>query len=110
MIRTDLRGESVPGAGILIGQDQRRWYIATATHLVREGAQEARSIAVQFRWLQTPVLARLARAVPRPPDLAVLTVERSPAIDEGASRLSLDRLGSPEGVSRGDAVFALGPA
>jgi alpha-tubulin suppressor-like RCC1 family protein len=106
MIQTDLGG--VVGAGILIGQDQRRWYIATATHLFRKGAQEARSIAVQFRWLQTPVLARLARAAPSPYDLAVLTVERSPAIDAGASRLSLDRLGSPEGVSRGDAVFALG--
>jgi alpha-tubulin suppressor-like RCC1 family protein len=108
MIEADLGGTLHAGAGILIGQDAQRWYIATATHLVREGEQEARSIAVQFRWLPTPVSARLARAVPRPLDLAVLTVERSPGIDAVADRLALDRLGNPERASRGDAVFALG--
>lgn len=112
MIEGELDGAPSAGAGIIFGRAADRFYIATANHVVRRGGREAQSVRVLLtgltdRWLD----ARLTpHADPSPPglDLAVLTVSGLQHGTVDVCGLAVDRLGRPDSVQRGLAVYPLG--
>lgn len=96
-----------PGAGLLIGMDAERVYIATATHVVSRCAQND-GTRVRFRWSTTPIPARVLNSDAKPLDLAIVAVTRGAALPGDQPPVSLDLLGDPALLRRGDAVYALG--
>ena len=96
-----------PGAGLLIGADAERVYIATATHVVSRCAQTD-GTRVRFRWSTAPLPGRVLNTDGLPLDLAVVAVARKAAAPDGQLPVSLDRLGDPALLRRGDPVYALG--
>ena len=96
-----------PGAGLLIGTDAERVYIATATHVVSRCAQTD-GTRVRFRWSTAPLPGRVLNTDGLPLDLAVVAVARKAAAPDGQLPVSLDRLGDPALLRRGDPVYALG--
>jgi alpha-tubulin suppressor-like RCC1 family protein len=96
------------GAGIIVGADAGTLYIATANHVVRRGGRDAGRIDVQFRGRTAPAVpARLLGERDEQLDLAVLSV----TVQDGAfdpRAVPFDRLGDPQALARGDAIFLLG--
>ena len=107
MVQCSTGDVDLPGAGLLIGMDAERVYVATATHVVSKCAQSERT-QVRFRWSSKPLPARVLNFVPLPLDLAVVAVPRAAAMLGGPTAFSLDRLGDPALLRRGDPVYALG--
>jgi alpha-tubulin suppressor-like RCC1 family protein len=108
MIKCQFEGMETIGAGIIIGAENDRLYIATAQHLVSLRAQEAKGIDVYFKWLDKPVKATLLKHTGRPLDLAVLSVANLKEAVISTQQLPLDRLGDAESLKRGDTVYSLG--
>ena len=96
-----------PGAGLLIGMDAERVYVATATHVVSRCAQND-GTRVRFRWSSMPIPARVLNTDALPLDLAVVAVPRAAAMQGAPVSVSLDRLGDPALLRRGDPVYAMG--
>src|SRR5262245_24674138 len=66
MIKSRFEGMENIGAGIIIGLKSGQLYIATAEHLVSIRNQNAREIAVTFKWHDKPVTANLLKHTGRP--------------------------------------------
>ncbi len=100
-------GRSLPqiGAGVVIGEDATRVYVATALHVV-EGADRilARFEAARTDTIQAEVVARPEEG--NALDLAVIALPRSASID--AYRASLDRLGDPGRIDQEAPVSPIG--
>jgi alpha-tubulin suppressor-like RCC1 family protein len=107
MVQCSTGEVDLPGAGLLIGMDAERVYVATATHVVSKCAQNDRT-RVRFRWSSAPLPARVLNSIPLPLDLAVVAVPRAAAMQGAPISVSLDRLGDPALMRRGDPVYALG--
>jgi hypothetical protein len=90
-----------PGAGIVVGHDSARLYVATAAHVVRACGEG--TVEVRLKGLDTPLRGRVVRTGDE--DLAVLAVDSAQQL---GAELSFDRLGDADTVRRGDAVYALG--
>ena len=108
MIRGKMGDAPTTGAGIIIGIDQDRIYIATANHVVRQGPQtEITGLEVLLKWLPgdwTP--ARLLADFDSDADLAVIAVLGARGLVSGR-RLLFDRLAATD-VKRTDQVFTIG--
>src|SRR5262245_45612316 len=101
------------GAGIIIGSDTSRLYIATANHLVRNGAppdrHNAQNVRVKFKWIPgDPIEARLLEFENAELDLAVLAVTNVDSLRIPGSSL-FDQLGdsSDRSLKRGDDVYSI---
>jgi ankyrin repeat protein len=112
MIQGTLDREVITGAGILVGRDANRVYIVTANHVVRRGDREAAGIRVLLkrapdRWLDA-VLAPHNDPGPSGLDVAVLAIDNLDRYGFSFCSLPLDRLGRPESLARGSAVYPVG--
>jgi alpha-tubulin suppressor-like RCC1 family protein len=107
MVQCSANDVDHPGAGLVIGIDAQRVYIATAAHVVSRCAQND-GTRVRFRWSTAPVPGRVLNTDPLPLDLAVVAVARADAAQNGQFPPSLDRLGDPAQLRRGDPLYALG--
>jgi hypothetical protein len=90
-----------PGAGIVVGHDSTRLYVATAAHVVRACADGTAEIKLKGQ--ATPFRGRVVRTGDG--DLAVIAIDGAQKL---GAELSFDRLGDADAVKRGDAVYALG--
>jgi alpha-tubulin suppressor-like RCC1 family protein len=90
-----------PGAGIVVGYDGARLYVATAAHVVRDCA--GGTAEIRLRGQDATFQGRVVRTGEG--DLAILGIEGAQAL---GAELPFDRLGDAEAVKRGDAVYALG--
>ena len=96
------------GAGVIIGADASRIYIATASHVVRNDGETAQ---VMVTW--APPGNDSARATVLPNvrndfDMAIITVLRSDFPASALTLRSLDRLGDAGVLKFGDAVSPIG--
>jgi hypothetical protein len=108
MLRTkSADGEEGIGAGIIVGADSERFYIATANHVVRV-PDTAQSIEVRFRGLEKAVPAELAKDADPSMDLAVLSVAGAKGLGIDVDALPFDRWNDPTALKRGDPVVSLG--
>ena len=107
MLRGRLEAVEFVGAGVIVGIQNDRLYVATANHVVRRAANEAEDLEVLLRWLPGEWLpARLLSDVDRNLDLAVVGVDNA---DELAiPRLKWDILGDPVELRPGDEVVPVG--
>ena len=97
------------GAGIIFGIGSDRLYIVTANHVVRRGADEAKNLHVQLRWLPgEPRQATLLRTSDPNLDLAVLTVTGLNQIAVTNGTVPFDLLGEVSSLKRGDPAHTLG--
>ena len=107
MLQGTLADQSFNGAGILIGHGADRLYIATANHVVRQGAQQAERVQVQFKWLPgEPKEAKVLDHVEPLLDLAVLMV--SPTQGLAIPDLPWSALSNPEALKSGQKLFPIG--
>jgi S1-C subfamily serine protease/Tol biopolymer transport system component len=105
VVRTSFADGADTGAGILFSAEPGRLLLLTANHVVRKGAQAAKTVDVEFRWRPgEQVTAQLLEASDPILDLAVVSVSALAP----PNLLRFDRLGNPEKVNRGDPVFAVG--
>ena len=109
MIEGDIDGGTAVGAGIVVGADDTRIYIVTANHVVRRNGREVQRVRVRFKMLPDEWLdAGLTPDAEVGLDVAVLAVERRTRQRLDVCRLPFDRLGRPETLKRGQAVFPVG--
>lgn len=110
MVRSALpNGDEEVGAGIIFGQRGSSLYVLTANHVVRQAAQDATRVRVQFRWLPGEDLeARLLADADAQLDWAVLKVENVDVTGLSPDGLPFARLGEPSALQRGDRVFLIG--
>jgi Trypsin-like peptidase domain len=99
--RTDTTDKS--GAGVIVGVDGDRIYIATAKHVVR-ARDLAFEVLVGTRRDETGMLATIADTAPGDIDLAVLTIPRASLRQLPA----LDRRGDPAKLRFNDPVSPMG--
>jgi ankyrin repeat protein len=107
---TGQMGETqVFGAGIVFAREKDRLYIATANHVVRQGARESSNLQIRLRnWPDKPLKARLMPQAERELDVAALTVDGLVANGIDPCALSLDRLAPPGAAKRGATVLPIG--
>lgn len=111
MIEARIGQQLINGAGIVLGVQGDRLYIATANHVVRWGDNEAEDIKVELRILPgEPFAAKLlnSRSGSRALDLAVMVVRGVETDAIPVSLLPFDRLGNTPGMRRADAVYSVG--
>ncbi len=102
-----LRSELGSGAGIILSHEGNHVYLATASHVVRQGAAEAKTIDVQLKALAP----RWHRARLLPPvgdselDVAILAVD---GVELNFCALPLQLGGDAGALRRGDAVYPVG--
>jgi ankyrin repeat protein len=97
------------GAGIIFAREKDRFYIVTANHVLRNGAEEASDLRIRLRTLPERALAaKLLPEFDRSSDLAVMSVGdlRTNVVDVCA--LALDRLAEPSVAQRGLDVYPVG--
>lgn len=91
------------GAGILVGMEKDRVWIATAAHVVQPCSAD---IQVRFKGAGRDYTATVVRKADPPLDLAVLSVAGVRPADLTA--VPLDRLGDPTSLKRGDPLYLVG--
>ena len=106
MLRTNLGS----GAGIVIGHEANRIYIATANHVVRDGTTAAQTIEVQLRtqaprWFTARLLPPIGNA---DLDLAVIAVEGALGPRQNFCALPLRLVGDVGQLRRGSDVYPVG--
>lgn len=109
MITDQLGTEPAFGAGIVVGRDHDRIYIATANHVVRRGAVAATNIRVVFKSSKDKSLT--AKLLPRfdvDLDVAVVAVEGWAAQGVDGCKLPFDKLGEASELKTGNTVYAIG--
>jgi tetratricopeptide (TPR) repeat protein len=79
MLAGELAGAEIMGAGIVVGGDKERLYVATANHLVRRGSAVAQNLQITLERHEgnSPRLSRPATLLPafdQQLDLAVLSI------------------------------------
>ena len=108
MIKCKIGDEESFGAGIIFGLTGSQLYIATANHVVRQAAQEAQTLRVQFRWMPGQwKAAELLDVADRSLDLAVLLINVGTAGVQ-TDILRWDLLGSPGSLKRADSMHSCG--
>lgn len=109
MIRGQLDGEEVLGAGLVVGARAGRLYVVTAAHVVRRGGAMAQDVTVSLRALPGERLpARVLEHADRRLDLAVLAVTGERGQAASAEGVTLALLGAPGELRLGDALHAIG--
>lgn len=97
------------GAGIVIGRDEKRIYVATAGHLVRSAQGGPGAISVFFRPLpKMPLEGVVLPGRESGVDLAVVAVSPKDASGIDKCAFPFDTLRGPPGVKRGEDVLAIG--
>lgn len=91
------------GAGILVGMEKDRVWIATAAHVVQPCSAD---VQVRFKGASRDYKATLVRKADPPLDLAVLSVAGVKPAD--LTSVPLDRLGDPTSLKRGDPLYLMG--
>jgi hypothetical protein len=109
MVEVKRSGVDHLGAGIIFGMGPDGLYIVTADHVVRPQRQEPEEVYIRYRWEPNKqVKAQLMPSRDATLDVAVLSV---PGLEDRAIRydgLPFDRLGDPDALRRGDALYLLG--
>jgi hypothetical protein len=109
MIEGKLGDSPTLGAGIIFGTGQDRLYIVTANHVVRRGADQAKDIKVQLKWLPgEPQEAALLTTSDPDLDLAVLSVAGLSRIGAASGRVPFDMLGDANSLKPYDPTYTLG--
>jgi hypothetical protein len=109
MIDGKLGDSPTLGGGVIFGSGQDRLYIVTANHVVRRGADQAKELKVQFKWLPgEPQQATLLTTSDVNLDLAVLAVTGLNRIGISNGAVPFDLLGDASSLKRGDAAHTLG--
>ncbi|MBE9535482.1 MAG: ankyrin repeat domain-containing protein [Proteobacteria bacterium] len=109
MIQGQLGAGPTIGAGFIFGREKDQIYIATANHVVRRGALNARDLQIKLVDLPDEFLpATLTDHFDEDLDLAVLRVEglRKRGID--GCTLPMHHLGDGSVLERGDALYPIG--
>lgn len=109
MIGGSIAGTPTFGAGIIVGRERDRLYIATANHVVRQG--NAAATGLQIRLKTSPSRALPANLLPQADpelDLAAISVENLAASGIDPCAFSLDHLSPPDAVHRGSEVYPVG--
>jgi len=109
MLDGELGDSPTLGAGIIFGTGQDRLYIVTANHVVRRGADQAKEIKAQLKWLPgEPQPATLLTTSDPNLDLAVLVVTGLNKIGVTNGTVPFDLLGDASSLKRGDTAHTLG--
>ena len=99
----------VIGAGIVVGLESDRLYIATANHLVRCKGRRLDSVDVRFRFLPGERIAgKVLDDVDRRLDLTVLSVVGLGRLAIPVKKIPFGLLGDTKKLSFGDEVFMIG--
>jgi hypothetical protein len=106
MVKCRVGDDDSYGAGIIFGAQSGRLYIATANHVVRSTENDAKDIKVEIKsrpgeWFPAKLLDNADGGL----DLAVLSLE-DPISSVGQT--SIQVLGEPESLSRGDFAYHVG--
>lgn len=108
-IHAKLGDRESAGAGIIFAADKDQLYVMTANHVVRDGSKDGESLWIELADLSGKQLpAKLLSHFDLNNDLAVLSVSTIKLQGIDLTRLSFDRLGDPNALTRGDPVFLLG--
>lgn len=109
MIDGKLGDSPVLGAGIIFGTAQDRLYFVTANHVVRRGADQAKDLKAQLKWLPgEPQPAALLTTSDLDLDLAVLSVTGLARIRATGGIVPFDMLGDAGSLKPSDVTHTLG--
>jgi hypothetical protein len=109
MVEAKRAGVEHLGSGIIFGMGPDRLYIVTADHVVRPRRQEPEEVYIRYRWgPDERVKAQLLESRDAALDVAVLSVSGLKDLASRYEGLPFDRLGDPDALRRGDALYLLG--